>query len=118
VENTRIVVASDVDNTRLGPRGAAAVFGPQKGASPKDVRQLEEALTRWAHAVSEAVGRHYADEPGAGTAGGTGFAALALLNGELRPKIELILELLRFDEVLQAPASLAITGRAHWTSSP
>ena len=85
VENTRIVVASDVANPLLGPRGAAAVCGPQKGASPKDVRQLEEALIRWAQAVSEAVGRHYADEPRAGAAaGGTGFAALALLNGELR----------------------------------
>jgi len=109
VGNTRVVVASDVDNPLLGPRGAAPVFGPQKGASPKDVRQLEDGLTRWAQIVAEAVGRDYADEPGAGAAGGTGFAALALLGAELRPGIELILEFLRFDEVV-AGAGLAITG--------
>jgi glycerate 2-kinase len=109
IEGTRVLVASDVDNPLLGPRGAAAVFGPQKGAGPDDVRLLEDGLTRWARVVTDAGGRDYADHPGAGAAGGTGFAALALLGAELRPGIELILELLRFDEAV-AGADLVVTG--------
>jgi glycerate 2-kinase len=109
VGNARIVVASDVDNPLLGPRGAAAIFGPQKGADSEDVRLLEAGLTSWSSVVCEAVGRDYADHPGAGAAGGTGFAALALLGAELRPGIELILDMLRFDEAL-AGADLVITG--------
>jgi glycerate kinase len=109
VESVRIVVASDVDNPLLGPRGAAAIFGPQKGADSEDLRLLEAGLTRWSSVVCEAVGRDYADRPGAGAAGGTGFAALALLGAELRPGIELILDMLRFDEAL-AGADLVITG--------
>lgn len=109
VESARIVVASDVDNPLLGPRGAAAIFGPQKGADSEDLRLLEAGLTRWSSVVCEAVGRDYADRPGAGAAGGTGFAALALLGAELRPGIELILDMLRFDEAL-AGADLVITG--------
>ena len=106
----RVLVASDVDNPLLGPRGAAAVFGPQKGASADDVRLLEDGLTRWAGVVKAAVVDHdYADHPGAGAAGGTGFAALALLDAELRSGIELILELLRFDEAV-AGADLVVTG--------
>jgi glycerate 2-kinase len=109
VGNARIVVASDVDNPLLGPRGAAAIFGPQKGADSEDVRLLEAGLTSWSSVVCEAVGRDYADHRGAGAAGGTGFAALALLGAELRPGIELILDMLRFDEAL-AGADLVITG--------
>ena len=105
----RILVASDVDNPLLGRRGAAAVFGPQKGASPDDVPLLEDGLARWARVVEAAVGRDYANHAGAGAAGGTGFAAIALLGAELRPGIELILELLRFDEAV-AGADLVVTG--------
>ncbi|HZA30518.1 MAG TPA: glycerate kinase [Propionibacteriaceae bacterium] len=105
----RVLVASDVDNPLLGSRGAAAVFGPQKGASADDVRLLEDGLTRWARVVNATVGRDDANRPGAGAAGGTGFAALALLDAELRSGIELILELLRFDEAV-AGADLVVTG--------
>ena len=109
VGDVRIVVASDVDNPLLGPRGAAAVFGPQKGASPTDVSQLEQALTVWAKRVAEATGTDRASRAGAGAAGGTGFAAMALLNAELRPGIELLLEWLDFDRALGG-ADLVITG--------
>ena len=68
--DVRIVVASDVDNPLLGPRGAAAVFGPQKGASPTDVSQLERALAVWAERVAEATGTDLASRAGAGAAGG------------------------------------------------
>jgi glycerate kinase len=109
VAGARIVVASDVDNPLLRGRGAAAVFGPQKGASPDDVRRLDEGLARWAQVVAEAVGRDYAEQPGAGAAGGTGFAALALLNAELRPGIELILDMFRFPDTVIG-ADLVVTG--------
>ena len=107
--DVRIVVASDVDNPLLGPRGAAAVFGPQKGASPADVSQLERALAVWAKRVAEATGTDLASRAGAGAAGGTGFAAMALLNAELRPGIELLLDWLDFDRALVG-ADLVITG--------
>jgi glycerate kinase len=109
VLSARIMVASDVDNPLLGPRGAAAVFGPQKGASPSDVRLLEEGLTCWARVVAEAVGRNLADQPGAGAAGGTGFAAMVLLDADLRPGIQLILDMLQFRDTVVG-ADLVVTG--------
>src|SRR5829696_1502159 len=83
MEGTRVLVASDVDNPLLGPRGAAAVFGPQKGAGPRQVETLEHALRHWSQLVGDAIGRYDAQRPGAGAAGGTGFAALALLDAEI-----------------------------------
>jgi glycerate kinase len=109
IAGVSVVVASDVDNPLLGPQGAAAVFGPQKGATPEQVDRLEEGLARWAEVVAEATGSDLADRPGAGAAGGTGFAALALLGADLRPGIELILDLLDFAGALVG-ADLVITG--------
>ena len=106
---TKIIVATDVDNPLLGPNGAAAVFGPQKGASSADVATLEQALATWARVVSGTIGRDEADRPGAGAAGGAGYAALALLGATLRPGIELILDLIDFEARL-AGADLVITG--------
>lgn len=104
-----IIVASDVDNPLLGPRGAAAVFGPQKGAAPQQVAALERDLQHWSQLVSNATGRDDAQRPGAGAAGGTGFAALALLNAEIKPGIELILDLIDFERRI-AGADLVVTG--------
>ena len=104
-----VLVASDVDNPLLGESGAAAVFGPQKGASPAQVLQLDRALARWAALTATATGRDVARSPGAGAAGGTGFAALAYLHAELKPGIELVLELVGLDAAL-ARADLLITG--------
>lgn len=109
VEGVRFVVACDVDNPLLGTTGAAAVFGPQKGADAEQVEQLDLALARWARAVAEATGADLADQPGAGAAGGTGFAALALLGAELRPGIELVLDLVGFERLLKG-ADLVVTG--------
>jgi glycerate kinase len=111
VRETRFVVASDVDNPLLGPNGAAAVYGPQKGASEADVGVLDAALTRWADVVDAAVGhgRALRDVPGAGAAGGVGYGAMALLDAELRPGIELVLDLVRFTDHLPG-ADLVITG--------
>jgi glycerate 2-kinase len=104
-----VVVASDVDNPLLGPRGAAAVYGPQKGASPTEVAELDAALARWADAVKRATGRDAAGAPGAGAAGGVGFAALAVLGATLRPGIDLVLDLVGFRAALGG-ARLVVTG--------
>lgn len=103
-----LTVASDVDNPLLGRHGAAAVYGPQKGASPSQVRLLDAALARFADLVEAALGHSVRYQPGAGAAGGAGFAALAL-GGRLRPGIEVVLELLDADRML-AGADLVITG--------
>ena len=104
-----VVVACDVDNPLLGPRGATAVYGPQKGADGEDQLILEDGLTRFADVVGAVSGRDFRNAPGAGAAGGVGFAALALLGATMRPGIELMLELLGFDEAVRG-ARLVVTG--------
>ncbi|MFE7593357.1 glycerate kinase, partial [Kitasatospora sp. NPDC057512] len=93
----------------LGPRGAAAVYGPQKGADGEDLVVLEAGLTRFADLVAEATGRDVREAPGAGAAGGVGFAALALLGATMRPGIDLLLDLLDFDGAVRG-ARLVVTG--------
>jgi glycerate kinase len=104
-----VVAATDVDNPLLGPRGAAAVYGPQKGASPDDVAILEKGLARWADVTEQSFGFAKRDEPGAGAAGGLGFAVLGLLGATTQPGIELMLDLLSFPGHLPG-ARLVITG--------
>lgn len=111
-----IVLASDVDNPLLGDRGASAVYGPQKGASPDDVVRLDGALRAWSGAVARALdatpgrsGHPAADTPGAGAAGGVGFAAIAVLRATARPGIDLMLELTGLGDDL-AGADLVVTG--------
>lgn len=84
LRRVRLVAAVDVDSPLTGPTGAAAVFAPQKGATAGQVDALDAALTRWATVVEAAVGLSVADVPGAGAAGGTGAALLAL-GAEIRP---------------------------------
>jgi glycerate kinase len=98
-------LASDVDNPLHGPNGAAFVYGPQKGASADDVETLDAALRHWASIA----GPEFAEHPGAGAAGGVGFAALAVLGARMRPGIALLLDLLGFGAAL-AGASLVVTG--------
>jgi glycerate 2-kinase len=109
LDGVTIIVASDVDNPLLGPSGAAAVFGPQKGAGPEQVETIERSLRHWSQLVGNATGRDDSQRAGAGAAGGTGFAALALLNAEIKPGIELILGLIDFDRRI-AGADLVVTG--------
>lgn len=104
-----VVVACDVDNPLTGPHGAAAVYGPQKGADPRQVAELDAALERWADVVSAATGADRRAVPGAGAAGGVGYAAVALLDARLRPGIELMLELVGFHGRL-AGVDLVVTG--------
>jgi glycerate kinase len=109
VRGTRFLIATDVDNPLLGPTGAAAVFGPQKGADPATVHELDVALARWARAVAAVCGEDHSRVPGAGAAGGTTFGALALLGAEVTPGIELMLDMVGFREAL-GDADLVITG--------
>ena len=102
------MIASDVDNPLCGPKGATATFGPQKGARPEDIARLDAALAQTAGAVEDALGRRLRDVPGAGAAGGMGFAALAL-GAELRSGVEIVAELRGLDRAL-AGATLCVTG--------
>ena len=111
--SVRFEVACDVSNPLLGPQGAAAIYGPQKGATPRQVRQLDDALATWTDQLEAAAGRRERDTPGAGAAGGVGFALLALQDSfasfALRPGVDLVMEATGFDSKL-ARASLVITG--------
>lgn len=109
LSETELVLACDVNNPLLGSRGAAAVYGPQKGASDADVKQLDRALSHWADIVCATTGTDVSGHPGAGAAGGVGYAALALLGAIMRPGSELVLELIDFRGNLD-DAALVITG--------
>ncbi|MER8071906.1 glycerate kinase [Streptomyces sp. NPDC094034] len=109
---TEIVLASDVDNPLTGPKGAAAVYGPQKGASPADVATLDAALAHYATVLETSIGPRAADlalSPGAGAAGGIGYGALVGLGAGFRPGIEVMLDVLGFADALSR-ATLVITG--------
>ena len=104
-----IEIACDVDNPLTGPIGAAAVYGPQKGATALDVARLDAALGHWADLVATTTGRDLRDAPGAGAAGGVGFAATALLGATLRPGTDLLFDLVGFPDALSR-ADLVVTG--------
>lgn len=106
-----LVLASDVDNPLTGPKGAPAVYGPQKGASPDDVEILDAALGHFAAVLEKSIGSRaaeYAAAPGAGAAGGIGYGAL-VLGARFRPGIEVMLDVLGFAPALER-ATLVITG--------
>lgn len=109
---TRFVLASDVANPLLGAGGAAAIFGPQKGATPQDVGLLDAALARFVEVLAREIGfraERAADAPGAGAAGGVGFAAIAVLAATRRPGIDVVLEFTQLAQRL-AGTDLVITG--------
>jgi glycerate kinase len=106
--DAEIIVASDVDNPLLGDDGASAVYGPQKGAGPDVVRELDGALSRFADVVEKAVGREMRDHPGAGAAGGLGFGMMAFCEAKLQSGVELALGTLGADRVLDG-AALVLT---------
>lgn len=113
LSDVELVLASDVDNPLTGPKGAPAVYGPQKGASPDDVTALDAALAHFAKVLEQTEGvgaraAEYAASPGAGAAGGIGFGAM-LLGARFRPGIEVMLDVLGFAPALER-ADLVITG--------
>lgn len=100
LDQVRIRVASDVTNPLLGPTGASAVFGPQKGAGTRDVTGLDEALTRWADALQAATGRAVRDQSGAGAAGGLGAAFLAATEAGIEGGVELVMQVVGLRDAL------------------
>lgn len=102
-------VACDVQNPLYGPQGAAYIFGPQKGADAPTVALLDEGLKHFAQVTAAHTGKDNAQMPGAGAAGGLGFALTSYLNATLKPGINLVLDTLHFHEEVK-DASLVITG--------
>lgn len=106
---TDILVACDVDNPLCGAKGASAVFGPQKGATPERVKQLDAALQHYGEKIELATGKSVLNVAGAGAAGGMGAALFGLLNARLQPGIEIVTEALKLADAVQG-ADLVITG--------
>ena len=103
-----ITIMSDVDNPLAGERGATAIFGPQKGVAPGDIAAIDATLARYAAIVESATGRRASERPGAGAAGGLGYA-LMLAGGTMRSGAEVVADLIGLDAAL-ADADWAITG--------
>lgn len=111
VARTEFCLMCDVDNPLLGPGGASAVYGPQKGATPAMVAELDAGMAAYARVLAATFGRDF-DVPGAGAAGGLGAGAMAFLGARAVSGVERVLELTRFSEVL-AGADLCVTGEGH-----
>lgn len=106
----KVEVLCDVDNPLCGEeRGAAYIYGPQKGATPTQVAELDAGLNQLASVVAQASGQDYSQVPGAGAAGGLGFGALAFLGAELRSGIETVLHYANFEQHL-SECDVVITG--------
>ncbi len=102
-------VACDVNNPLTGPEGASAVYGPQKGATPEMVEQLDAALANFAEVVKRDLGADVNDVPGSGAAGGLGGGIMAFLDGRLRPGVDIVLDTVDLASRLDG-ADLIITG--------
>ncbi|WP_226620143.1 glycerate kinase [Cytobacillus firmus] len=109
IRDVHIEVACDVDNPLTGPRGASAIFGPQKGATPEMVQLLDRNLGHFADIVEHALGKPFRDIEGAGAAGGIGGSLLAFLNADLKRGIDIVLDAVNFEEEVKG-ADLVITG--------
>ncbi|WP_260259885.1 glycerate kinase [Vibrio intestinalis] len=107
--NVRLEVACDVDNPLCGAKGASQIFGPQKGATPEMVEQLDSNLSHYADVMKAQLGKDVKEMAGAGAAGGLGAALLGLLDAELRPGIEIVMDAVNLSDVLK-DADLVITG--------
>lgn len=109
LQETEFIVACDVKNPLLGPEGASAVYGPQKGATPAMVAELDAALARLAAVIKETFGLEVADVPGAGAAGGLGAGLLVFCHARLTPGVEMVIEATGLREHLRG-ADLVLTG--------
>ncbi|PML77577.1 glycerate kinase [Enterovibrio norvegicus] len=105
----KLEVACDVDNPLCGEKGASAVFGPQKGATPKMVSTLDSNLARYAQIMKSQLNSDVKDRAGAGAAGGMGAALLGLFDADLRPGINIVMDAVNLSEHLK-DADLVITG--------
>jgi glycerate kinase len=107
--DARVQVACDVTNPLCGPEGASHVYGPQKGATPEMVQQLDANLAHYADVVRRDLGKDVAQIPGAGAAGGLGAGLVAFCDAELKPGIELVIDAVQLEQKMRG-ASLVITG--------
>ena len=109
IAETEIEVACDVDNPLYGKNGAAYIYGPQKGASKKQVKQLDKGLRHIAEIIKNDLGKEVNEIPGAGAAGGLGAGLSAFLDAELRPGIEIVMEASKIEEKMK-DIDLVVTG--------
>ena len=109
LKNVRFTIASDVKNPLYGENGAAVVFAPQKGATPDMIRLLDERAHKFAELSARHFGYDRSEMAGAGAAGGLGYAFLQYLNAECKPGIQLLLDTIRFKDIVK-DADLIITG--------
>lgn len=112
LKQTTVHVMCDVDNPLLGASGATRVYGPQKGATPAIVEELEAGMGSYAQVLARTFGVDVSRDPGMGAAGGLGAAARLFLNAEVVPGVQCVLDLVGFDEKLAA-CDLCITGEGH-----
>jgi len=109
IKKIRFKVACDVSNPLLGVRGATAVYGPQKGADAKMLEELERGMQNYAKVCERYLGRSYSEYPGAGAAGGVGFAMIGFLGAELVPGWKVLSELTDLESLVK-DSDLIITG--------
>ena len=109
LKNVEIITMCDIDNPMYGPTGAAYIFGPQKGADPDMVVQLDNGLRHLAKVMAEKLGADYPDTPGAGAAGAMGMGMLVFFGGRLQMGIQTVLDIVKFEE-LAADCDYVITG--------
>ena len=109
LKNVDITIASDVNNPLCGPKGASAIFGPQKGATADQVKTLDQALAHFADLCAKVLGQDHRQDAGSGAAGGLGFAVRAWMHARFRPGVEVVAELGGLASAIQG-AQLVITG--------
>ncbi|MEI6521299.1 MAG: glycerate kinase [bacterium] len=104
-----IIIASDVTNSLTGEHGAAFVYGPQKGADPEMCEMLDKGMKKYAKVMASVINFDYNDSPGAGAAGGIGFALIAAFQGKFIPGADIVMQVSGFDDAI-CGADLVITG--------
>ena len=109
LSETKVLIASDVSNPLCGPKGASRIYGPQKGATPEIIEELDESLAHFAEIIKKDLNKDIKNMPGAGAAGGLGASLMAFLNAELRPGIEIMIEIVKLERAIK-DADLVITG--------
>jgi glycerate kinase len=112
LSHIKVTLATDVKAPLLGPQGAAKVFAPQKGASPEAVELLERRASTLASMAARHQGRDMSKQPGAGAAGGLGYAFMEFMDAEVRPGADVVLDSIGFDR-LAKDADIVVTGEGH-----
>ena len=113
LEESHFSIACDVTNPLCGPSGASYIFAPQKGADPATVQKLDAVLAHLADMTAVTLGTDLRDQPGAGAAGGLGFAFASYLNGTLRPGVDIVLDAVLPESELRA-ADIVVTGEGRF----